>query len=268
MTAARDLYTREMHKKFGYFATWAPTVPLRLGDIGVLRKHDFRRVTTLAEKSIPFQVRRDASPSDLQYTSSNGVSFHFKVAGDAPVPGSTLRPTDAGVSIHFQRANAIVFQALECRASSILDQEGLGKALMARVASGEREWEHYVVLTEIIEAKGATILISSGGGAVIDLAATAGVGYPRIADVDAHIQIVHCSNLATKVVAAARITPLFKACALKRRGLLRRRLDLEARGGQPGHMLPTNALPTNEPDLCDLHFGELTFEETGAVECR
>jgi len=108
-------YTRELHAKFGYLATWAPKVELHLGDVGTLKDHIFEPVTTLARLGIPFETRAAEGLADYEYVSSGNVSINVKSAGQAPALGSALTAAEAGITVEFGAENAVVFQAANCR---------------------------------------------------------------------------------------------------------------------------------------------------------
>lgn len=59
MASAQGQYTNEMKKKFGYYATWNPGVPLKLGDIGTFSDNVFTRLSNLTDRGIEFEIRPD-----------------------------------------------------------------------------------------------------------------------------------------------------------------------------------------------------------------
>ena len=62
-------YARELKRQFGYFATWLPGTPLKLGDIGVIKKNTFRRLANITDLRIPFEIITDTTPVDIEYNS-------------------------------------------------------------------------------------------------------------------------------------------------------------------------------------------------------
>jgi hypothetical protein len=216
MSAVDKLYTREMYENFGYFATWVPTVQVRLGDVGIFHGPGFERVTSLRDEGIPFEVRDDGGSANLEYTSADAVSIQLKAAGAVPAAGSAITQADAGITIAFNRANAVVFQATGCTTASIANQAALGDEIISRVLDGT--WrEDYVVVTEVITTKAATIVISSGRDARCELLAKAQVQPAAItlADIGADLRVAYTSNIGTKIIAEKELTPLFKASWVK-----------------------------------------------------
>lgn len=223
MTSAYLLYAEEMYKHFGYLATWAPNVSLKLGDVGIIKDRVFERVATLDSKGITFGARPNPNEADYEYTSANGVTVKIKGAGEVPDAGSVISKADAGISYAFQRENAIVFQAMRCRETSILDQSSLGAQILLLYEQGK--WpDDYVVITNLITSQSTTVLISSSRSGMIEFSLDASLnpgGVVQIAGLKTGLKVVQSSNIGTKIIAAKGLTPLFKAAGIKKRLMLR-----------------------------------------------
>jgi hypothetical protein len=216
MAKAWKQYTKEMAVKFGYFATWEPGVPLAVGDVGVIRRNLFTRISTLDDFKIKFDVRKDPTTTKLSHASSGKVKITFKAAGKPALPGSSLADAQAGVSIDFYSENATVFETIECRTEAIKDQVAVGKAVAELYAGGgwNKDW---VVITEIISSGSGTVLISAAKNAKIELSASAtvtGASF-NLADAKLGLTIENSTNMHTSIVATEGLTPLFKARGLK-----------------------------------------------------
>src|SRR5690348_3492935 len=109
MQSPKDVYTRELHKKWGYFGTWHPGEQLCLGDVGHVRGNVFTRVTTLEAKGVRFAVREDPSKDDLEFFSSGSVSIQFKASGQPGWAGCPIDIAKAGVGIQFGNRVGVVF---------------------------------------------------------------------------------------------------------------------------------------------------------------
>jgi hypothetical protein len=218
MVAISKQYAREMNEKFGYFATWLPNVRLKLGDIGVVRKQVFEPVSSLEQLGIAFAIDRDRQAADLDYTSSDAVSIEAKSSAAAHDPAETAAQAGGSISISFSRAEAVVFQASGCVTSRIADVKSLGEEILSRYHRDAWDPDH-VVVTDLISAGGATILISNGQNAHIDLAirVEAGSGMTKIAEANANVTVTRAAGIGTRIVAAAGLTPLFKVAGVKRR---------------------------------------------------
>jgi len=211
-------YTKEMAKKFGYFATWEPGTSVRIGDVGILKKNLFTRTGGLTDLGIAFRTGEDETTAQFSHASSGKISMFFKAAGEPPFPGSVLNEDKAGVTIDFTKPNATVFEAAGCRSFSIEDQIALGKTILDRHAKGE--WnEDWVVITELITAASATILISAASNAKIELIAATGEKrtIANLADASAGFTVAAVRGLHTGIVAGPdqNLTPLFKTLDIK-----------------------------------------------------
>ncbi len=223
-------YTQELQDKTNYSATWLPTIQVSVGDIGRIEQYQYQPLTSLEKLGVPFQVTAGQVQADFEYSSSGAVSLGFKAAGQAPLPGSALTLAEAGVHIHFSRENAVVFRAAGCASTVIANRGELEEEIIRRYKAGEwkKEW---VVLMEVVSAASATILIASGSGASLDLRAAGqlSAAHFNLADVQAGIQVAQEANIATKIIAASRLTPLFKAAGIRQRIF---RPDVIVRGSQ------------------------------------
>lgn len=260
MPNVHQQYTNEMYQKFGYLATWTPNVILKLGDVGVLRDRIFELETTLSELGIPFNVRSDSSPADYEYISSSAVSIKLKAAGEIPSTGSLLSQTDAGISISFEEADSIVFQALGSEVTSILGQDKLGGEILSRYEKGD--WpKDYVVITNLITSKSATVLISSGRGGQIEFAVNSAVGLSelKIADANVDFRVVNSSKIGTKILASEGLTPLFKASGIKKRVL---RKPTFTRRGESQNLGSGERLSSTENSANAVaRFSEITYDD-------
>jgi hypothetical protein len=218
-----------MHDAFGYFATWEPGVPLNLGDVGVLDDDVFTRIGTLEQFQIPFTARRGNTPVNMKYASSDAVSIAFKAAGAAPMAGSSLANVDAGVTIEFTRKNAVAFEAIGCKSSSILDQIALGQTILQKYEADQ--WDSdWMVITELIAAQATTVIVSSSSGGKVELKASGDLGRSNlsIASLSASFQTTFSKNIDTQIVAAESLTPLFRVSTIHRPPFSRNYFGLES----------------------------------------
>jgi hypothetical protein len=227
-------YMREIQRELGYSATWFPNVRISPGDIGIFEDHQFHSKGTLKDFGVPFSVAKGGSPSELDYSSKDSVSVQVKLAGQAPIVGSNLAQADAGVTIRFSRQNSILFRATNCKSTRLSNLISIGKKI-ENMYSKDRWDKNLVVITQVIKAKGSTIVISHGSDSQIDLTAkgqlTAGI--INLADINAGFKIVHESNIATRFVTEPNFTPLFEAWGLKRK-LFRMRFKLSKSAKKDG----------------------------------
>ncbi|KMQ72534.1 hypothetical protein ACM44_00010 [Chryseobacterium koreense CCUG 49689] len=211
MKGPQKQYTDEMKRKFGYMATWLPGVPLKMGDIGVIRDNAFTRIAGLEDFNIGFDIREDETPEDLEYSSKGSVSVTTKLSGTITPPGSSLGNLDAGFIVEFSGANSILFKANKTKTNLIKNTIKLGDEVIKLYKEGK--WnKKWVVITELVEAETATILISNTENAKIELKANANITLTKldIADASLDLGYTHYKGLDTKVIAQSGLTPLFK----------------------------------------------------------
>lgn len=231
-------YAREMKDNTNYLPTWLPNVRVAPGDVGRITDFQFTPLGNLDQLGVPFHAEDGNAPSDFEYYSAGSVSMMLKLAGEAPFTGSVLKQAEAGVTVTFGRENAIAFRCSDCTSARITDQLSLGKQVLT--LHGRGEWPaDLVVVTEVVSAGSATVLISSAVDASVDLRAggTVGAAQINLAAVDAGFQVVRTSNMGIQIVAETGLTPLIRTSGLRAR-LFRPKVF---RGGGPGKV--------NEPSL-------------------
>ena len=111
----------------------------------------------------------------------------------------------------------------------MLGLDTLGKLLIAKNQVGEWPLE-YVVVTSVISAQAATVLISAGKDAHVELITKAGLGPAgaSIAKLGASLQFGNVKSLGTKIVAGPSLTPFFRVGGLRK--ALFRNTDFKQRG--------------------------------------
>jgi hypothetical protein len=233
MAAVYEQYIEELHDKYGYLAAWLPNTKLRLGDVGILKRDRFEFTTTLNDLGIPFNTRDIGEVADYQYVSSDGANIEFHAGADATAVGAAIGKSAGKVTVLFKRANAVVFIAAGCKTTLIEQQDILGKEVLTRYQSGSWPRER-VVITELVTAESATVLVSATDSAKADFSAESNIA-PHglsLADSSAGLQIASSSGVATQILAARQLTPLFRASGVRRRFLSGTSFD--TRSGEPG----------------------------------
>ncbi len=218
MSSAQNQYTNEMKRKFGYYATWNPGVPLKLGDIGIFKRNVFTRISGLDDFNISFEVRPDTTKTPLEHNSQGSVTITTKLSGTVAPQGSVLTDIDAGIIVEFSKENSTLFKANNTVTPSIKDTIQLGKEIISLFKEGK--WDkNWVVITELVEAESATIIISNTSNSKIELKANANVGAANfdIADAKFEFSPQFTRGLETKIISAEGLTPLFKVMGMKTR---------------------------------------------------
>jgi hypothetical protein len=246
MTAAYRQYTEEMHRRFGYLATWLPNSKVELGDVGLLRRDRFERITDLERLGIPFTSGGIGNPADYEYMSADSVEAAFKSDTKLSVPQVGVTP-EAVLAITFGRANAVVFVAHGCTTETIEDLDEVGRRILSMDRNGKWERDH-VVVTELVRAASATILISSGAQASAELAVRArgGISTLSLGEAAADVRLISSSGIGTKIIAAMEVSPLFRASGVQTRLLRGKRFETKGR----------KALARGVADFVEVDYGD------------
>jgi len=211
-----EQYTNELHKKFGYYATWMPGKKLVIGDVGKLNGRVFERETSLKNLGIEFQVIVDDTKMDLDYKSEGAVDIKTKLSGQSPIVGSGLSEADAGLTLEFKKEKSVVFEAKGVLSHQIEDLVPVKAEVLKRFK--DKTWEKdWVIITEMAVADSATILISNKNNNIIDLRAKSDIKANdlKLANAEACFSVLNTSGLETKIIAESELTPLFKIVGIK-----------------------------------------------------
>lgn len=220
MKGAQERYVDEMKDHFGYYAAWQPGIPLQLGDIGILNGNLFTPISNLDKLDLPFTTRTDATTNDLEYSSKGAVSITTKLSGTVSPQGSALAQGDVGIILDFSSENAVYFKAEQATSDLIDDSLTIGNKVLSLFSQGK--WDkNWVVITELVKAASATVVISSTSNSSLELKATANV---QAADVDITnaalgFKAAFSKGIDTKIIAQSNLTPLFKLQGIKIRFL-------------------------------------------------
>lgn len=258
MKGPQEQYTDEMKKKFGYLATWLPGTPFILGDIGILNDNVFTHVAFLNDFNIQFDPRIDENGDDVEYSSQGSVSIATKMSGTIAPQGSTLGDIDAGFIVEFGNENSVFFKANDIKTNLIENTAKLGEQILSLYREGR--WnKNWVIITELVSAKTATILISNSTNAKIELRANANIDAKKldIADAKFDFGATFSKGMDTKIIAQSGLTPLFKVMGLKSRIFLPP--VFKARGIQPFDLVTPETAKNKYSD--DIYFGYLTDNE-------
>jgi hypothetical protein len=202
-------YTRSIFENLRYRATWFPNERLQLGDVGVIDDGIFVARTSLKSLGVTFSRQRANSGAHFEYQSETGVSLSTKARGKLAPGFTALGRGEGGVLVRFKEAGAVVFSAPDCRLTEIRDTESLKPQLETLGRKWSREW---VIVTKVVTATTATILVANSKGAEVELKAQAGVRVSptlQITKLAAGFELVRDSNMAAKLVASGRLVPLY-----------------------------------------------------------
>lgn len=211
-------YTRSLQRT-GYRATWLPGETMELGAVGFLRDGLFDQRARLSDFGITFASRAGTGRTGFEYQSSIGVKTSYKAAGESSAAFRGVGVTSAGVRFEFSRLGAVVFSAPRCVITQIDNKRALERKLR-----GVTDWDMgWVIVTKVVKATSATILLSGSSEAFVELRASGSVapGGVDLADLAVGFSRARASGMAVNLVAEGQLTPLYEAFRMRRPALTR-----------------------------------------------
>ena len=216
MAKPAKFYLSHINKQTGYRATWDPGKPLKLGQIGKLDDYGvFNVYTSLEGEGIAVQTAQDGTAGDLDYTSSDSVTISTKLSGSAPVVGSGLSAAQAGFSFDFKSEKSVVFQASGITTSHITNLAAIEKAILEKYRAGN--WDkNWLIITELVTAASATIIIVNSSTAKLDLKAQADIssGTLKLTDASLGLSVAREQGSTLKYISQSGLTPLYRVMGI------------------------------------------------------
>ncbi len=211
-------YTDEIHAQFAYWATWLPSSRVEVGDLGLVQNRIFSPQTSLGELGVSFETVRSADLLDLQHASQNGVQITFQASGgNQAIP--QVPQGKAGLQVAFSTTSGIVFVAKDGRERRIRNLDALASKLLDLINRGDVHRE-YAVVTHVVDAAAASVLISSSSDATFVVSAEADfkAGLLDLANANVGLSRVSSKNMQTELIADQGATPLLKLAGFKKGG--------------------------------------------------
>jgi len=207
-----------MNSKAGYRASWDPGKPLKIGFVGRLDKSGvFSIFTSLEKESIPVETQVDDTTTDMDYTSNESVSITAKLSGTIPAAGSALTNADAGFTFEFKSEASVVFQSQGNQTNQLTNLAEIKKLILAKYRDGnwDKDW---LVVTELVKAKAATIIISNSTNGTLELKANANVGTTnlKLTDLSLGLSVAKERGSTLKYIAQEGLTPLYRVMGIKK----------------------------------------------------
>jgi hypothetical protein len=215
MTSPVDSYTTELSNQFHYVATWTPGTVIRLGDIGELDGHEFVPKSSIRSLGVKFSSTKASQPGSWDYQSSGSVSMAFKAKGQLSPDIPSIPKGKAGIGIRFGREGATVVHAEGVASNRVADILGLEKAMWDLWDRGIWQ-EGWALVTEVVTAARATILLSASSDGKVELEAMASASVPvGRASLEGSLSIAFSQGMHTTFVNDAGLTPFFRAVRIK-----------------------------------------------------
>jgi hypothetical protein len=217
MSSIAEQYTKEIFRERRYWATWEPNVHLTLGTCGPVVMGIFRPEGHLKDYDIPFNVDRDPTPSDVDYSSRKGLQTTFQAkAGVNTIPN--IPQGTAGMRIEFVRDEAAVVATKGSRENRIADQNTLRRQVLQSSKQDDGIPANWFIITHLVKCESASVIIAEGSGAVFEISGKAdfAAGAVDLANAKLGMAIKTHRNVGYKMIAQEGATPLFRGIRLKR----------------------------------------------------
>lgn len=209
-------YLNHMHKKFGYRAAWEPSRPMQVGKYGKIHRGVFTEYGSLEDLDLRPDISENRTGNNLEYVSEGSTKISTKAGGSAGEAFDALTDAEAGIAVDFSSENSIVFKANGITHHLLDNKAEVEHRLMELHDQGK--WnKDYVIVSEVLAADAATILIANSNDAKIELKAKGNVnaGKMDIADADLGLEVVRNKGIGVKLIAESGITPLYKLVKLR-----------------------------------------------------
>jgi hypothetical protein len=199
-------YTNEVYANLRpLHATWEPTQPVRLGDIGILNQRVFRQQSSLQTLGIQFTERRGAARPSIWF-GSHGTT-DLKLTPEIRTL-SGLVTQQASLDIMFHCAGATFLHLAGCKSIIIDDKLALRRRVLDLFNNGK--WKiPWVVITEVIEAQATTIAIAGHEDASIKLETAASPALIDLAQMSLRFQAKAMDRVDFQLISQSGLTPLF-----------------------------------------------------------
>ena len=199
-------------------AAWPPGSPMKVGSVGrFLGDRIFEPETTLGSYGIKVPVDDDPGSGMLSYTSQGVNESSFTVGAHVPDLASGVIDAKAKVTIKFAREHGIIFRASGLRYQTMQDQPKMARKVARLAESGQwgRDW--YIV-TQVVQAASASVLIADAPSAEVELAlgADANVAGIELLGAELKPRVVRHKDMHILIVDEGGMAPLFKAKRVKR----------------------------------------------------
>jgi hypothetical protein len=215
-------YADEVSENLDYLPTWPPDYDVKLGDVGVLEGSVFRRTDTLEALGIHgLAIRKGQGTQVLEFSSRNGVEVNWLIGAE-----SGIKQLAGEVEISFSRDGAVFLRIGEHTLDQFESTDTLGNEILQRYESGV--WKrNRVIVTEVVKAASATVLVSGSGRAGARFKLDASLPGTEALARGKLSQVVSLTGSFTTKIIGEGVSPLLRTCGL--RGFFR----TEFRAGKP-----------------------------------
>ena len=188
---------------------------MRLGDVGILEDRIFRRTDTLASLGInDLAIRRGQGTQVLEFTSREGVEINSTLGAE-----STFEGLGGELEINFSRDGAVFLRIGEHVLEEFESTDTLGREIMQRYENNDWRPDR-VVVTEVVKAAAAIVLVSGSGSAAAKFKLDAAIPAAEAAARGNLKQVLSFTGSFSTKIVGEKVSPLLRTCGV--RGVFRK----------------------------------------------
>ena len=218
MSNSSQFYLDRIHSSSGHYrATWfPPDHPIHIGDLVRINSDGgLENWGSLSKLGIKPEVQMTVNKGDMDRSYLKDVQIQGEVAGTVPIDG-ILSKAKGDINIQFGKSNAFIFQLAGYTTSVVTNIAAIAVKVLELYKSDQWDKE-LLIVTELITADTATIIISGEGSGSLDLAASANadIGDVKLTDASLKLKTVNKTGDVSEYIALQGISPLYKVMGLK-----------------------------------------------------
>lgn len=158
------------------------------------------------------------SEADINFGTETGVNIETKVTGDAQIPNSRLSIDDTGLVIEFENKASYLLKTGGTKVHFIENIAELGKRVNDLYL--KKKWNrNWFIITQLIEAERATLLISKSRNSKIELKAKGSldtISESDLVSADVNFSVLTKKEMSTDIIGKnGPYFPLFKANGIR-----------------------------------------------------
>jgi hypothetical protein len=210
--AVFDQFWDEFINAFERLPVWLPGSPIELGEIGVMGRRGWEKLTTLEQLGVRFAVRNIESNVSYSYSSRNSVEISALASAETGqiVPGAEMA---AGMKMTFKRGGAFAIRAENCQhlqIDNMLEVEEEIHSLGTSDGGWRRRW---VLVSQLTTAQPSIVIVagSSGAEATVEIRGTGGItGLAEMVAGKGSLQLTHESSLDARMLSVERVPLMWR----------------------------------------------------------
>lgn len=236
-------FWNEFQARFKRAPVWLPGTKMQLGDIAVIDRRGYLKVTTLAKLGIGYEEEPSVTDSQYSVLSQKAKVKDIQATAAASEPSGVVGQVEAGVHMSFEAERAFVVWAAHVQGNRIADPLAV-ESEIRRLDAEKRFWnKEYIYVQEVVTAQPCIMVVSQASGA--NATVTARGSGPGLAG---FTQLLHAGTglqLSSEVASVQQIVTPERSPFMWRgrwlRGLVKKSWD--SRGGRGGKV--EGALPND-----------------------